>query len=270
MSYDKKTKNIDGGDDVATIQAPKPKAKIKEALKDKVYVLKSEETPLLYFLNNRHTEYNDLQYFDEETQTLRALRYCTNQRSVFEDEQTGNVVLGQIQFENGKLIVPKSNPTLQKFLELTPANGIKFYEFDPEEIAILEIDKLDLEFDAQSTARGLSIDKLEDIALSIPTIGNKALKMNSTELKRDVLLYAKHEPLNFLNLATNEDTTLSGSVVWALDNGVLTFRNYKFYNGADLLLEVPFDEPNPNMMVVRYLKTKEGNALLKYIESKRK
>ena len=254
---------------VAEAVATKTKAS-KTALKDKIYLLKSGETPLLFFLNNRHTEYNQLQYFDEEKNELRALRYCTNQRSIFVDEQTGDAILGQIPFENGKLIVPKTNPTLQKFLEITPANGVKFYEFNPEVVAEEELSNLDIEFEAQRQARELSLETLESVALSIPTIGNKALKMSSKELKRDVLLYAKAEPKMFLSLANNEDIVLLGAVVWAMDNNILSLKNYKFFNGADMLIEVPYDETDPNMMMVRYLKTKEGNALAKYIESQRK
>jgi frataxin-like iron-binding protein CyaY len=241
----------------------------KTALTDKIYLLLSDETPLIYFLNSRHTQQNDLQYFDEETNSLRSLRYCTNQRSVFEDEQTGNAVLGTIPFEDGKLIVPKTNPTLQLFLSLTPANGVKFKEFNPEKVAEEQIEELDYEFNAQREARELSIEKMEDVALSIPTIGNRALKMNSKELKRDVLLYAKAEPKSFLKLLNNEDLVLRGTVVWALENNLLTFKNHKFFNGEDLILEVPYDEVDANMTIVRYFKTKEGASLLKYIDSQR-
>lgn len=260
MTFQKK------GTAIAEATAKQPKV----ALTDKIYLLKSRETPLLFFLNNRHSEYNPLQYFDEATNTLRALRYCTNQRSIFIDEQTGDVILGQIPFENGKLIVPKENPTLQWFLDTTPAKNVKFYEFNAEKVAETELSNLDIEFEAQKQARELDLSKLESVALAIPSIGNKALTMKSSELKRDVLLFAKSEPKTFLKLANNEDVELLGTVVWALENNILTFKNYKFFNGEDMLLEVPFDETNPNMMAVRYLKTKQGDALLKFIESQRK
>lgn len=269
MPFQKKIVPTEGTDIAVETARPTTTKSNFTKLTDKIYLLKGDETPINYFLNNRNTEFNDLQYFDESKNSLRALRYCTNQKSVFEDEQTGNVVLGQIPFVDGKLLVPKTNPTLQYFLSITPSRDIKFYEFNHEEQASREIDNLDIEFEAQRQARELSIDKMEDLALSIPSIGSKALTLKSSELKRDILLYAKAEPKLFLSLVNDEDVKLSGTVVWALENRILTLKNYKFYNGEDLLLEVPYDEPNPNMMVVRYLKTKEGLSLLKYIESKR-
>ena len=103
--------------------------KADETAKDKTYVLMSRNQPMQYFLRNRHKKGSPLQYYDEDEKSLRSLCYGTNQLSVFEDEQTGDVILGSIIFQNGKLEVPRTNPQLQRFLEITPDNGIEFQEF---------------------------------------------------------------------------------------------------------------------------------------------
>ena len=64
-------------------------------------------------------------WFDENEGYNRELRYATNQRSVFVDEQEGPATLKHIIFEKGFLQVNKNNPTLQKFLSLHPQNNKK-------------------------------------------------------------------------------------------------------------------------------------------------
>ena len=82
-------------------------------IKDRTYVLTSDGTPVNYLLNPKHSRNKPLQYFDGTRQ--RALRYATNQSSVFVDEQQGDVIIGRITFTDGKLVVPKENILLQQF-----------------------------------------------------------------------------------------------------------------------------------------------------------
>ena len=53
-------------------------------------------------------------YFDEAKGYNRELRYATNMKSPFVDEQVGSVTLGHIVFEDGVLMVPKSDVSLQQ------------------------------------------------------------------------------------------------------------------------------------------------------------
>ena len=46
-------------------------------------------------------------WFDPEKGYERELRYATNQKSIFVDEQQGQSTLKHIVFSNGHLIVPK-------------------------------------------------------------------------------------------------------------------------------------------------------------------
>ena len=94
----------------------------------KSYRLKNNRTPLAYMLSSHHSKRTNLLHFDEATGENRALRYARNQKSPFEDEQDGNVIMEPIIFEDGLLHVPKQNQVLQYFLSLHPGNGSIFEE----------------------------------------------------------------------------------------------------------------------------------------------
>ena len=91
-------------------------------LKERVYLLNSDKTPVTFFIQSRSNKRKQLLFFDEEKGINRALRYSKNQRSVFEDEQDGTAILEPIIFEDGKLSVAKNNPILQQFLDYHPDN----------------------------------------------------------------------------------------------------------------------------------------------------
>ena len=84
-------------------------------MKDRHYLLKGMK-PLTYILRSRSNRRQPLLYFDEEKGHNRELRYATNQKSPFVDEQDGQSLLGHIVFSNGVLHVPKNQQALQKLL----------------------------------------------------------------------------------------------------------------------------------------------------------
>ena len=65
-------------------------------IKDRLYYLTSNKTPLTYTIPSRHSERVPLLWFDEEKNEQRALRYAPNQKSIFLDEQDDNARLGLI------------------------------------------------------------------------------------------------------------------------------------------------------------------------------
>lgn len=247
--------------------ATKAIKKADETAKDKTYVLMSRNQPMQFFLRNRHKKGSALQYYDEEEKTLRSLCYGTNQLSVFEDEQTGDVILGSIIFQNGKLTVPRTNPQLQKFLEITPDNGIVFQEFKPDEIAEKELTSLELEMEALQVAMNLTLPEIESIALAL--YGSESLNKKTAEIKRDVFLYAKSNPTSFMNLAADDLTKLKGLGIRATELNLAQYKGNAFYNGETLLCRVPFDETDKFNTLARWMNdTDEGKAFNKYVQSK--
>jgi len=96
----------------------KEPAKPSWEIKDRVYYLLGNKSPLTLKIPGRHTRKHSLLYFDQETGKQREIRYATNQDSPLVDEQKGEVTLGHIMFKEGSLSVPKQLQNLQKLLSI--------------------------------------------------------------------------------------------------------------------------------------------------------
>ena len=77
-------------------------------IKDRTYILKNNKKPLTYKVKS-----SGLIYFDEKTGINKEIRYATNQKSLFVDEQDGHARLEHIIFEDGVLYVSRKLPLLQ-------------------------------------------------------------------------------------------------------------------------------------------------------------
>ena len=243
----------------------------KNVSEDKVYVLKRSSAPLTYMLSSRNTRRSPLLYFDGEAN--KPLRYARNQQSPFEDEQDGNAIIEPILFEEGFLRVPKTNPVLQSFLNYHPGNGEIFDEVNNERDATEEFDVMNFELDAQLLARDLTLTKLESIARVL--YGVKVEKMTTPELKRDVLIYAKREPKDFINLVNDPMLELQDKVVRFFSASLLSLRNknkdvyFNLKQNKSKMLTIPFGE-DPKYIIASYLQSDEGIESLKLLENKMK
>ena len=114
-------------------------------IKDRIYYLRGNKSPLTLTVPCRHTRKHPLLYFDKITGVQREIRYATNQSSPLVDEQKGECTLGHIQFADGDLRVPKEMQNLQKLLSIYhPLKGRIFEEFSAAEEAEDDLDVLDL------------------------------------------------------------------------------------------------------------------------------
>jgi hypothetical protein len=237
---------------------------------DKVYKLKGESAPLSFTLPSRNTRRYPLLYFDEENNVNRPLRYAINQKSPFEDEQDGNAILEPIVFENGFLSVPRNNPVLQQFLHYHPLNGISFMQVDYEKDAAKEVEQLTSEVDALIEARQLSVDQLETISRVL--FNRDPNKFTTSELKRDILIYAKRDPKGFLNILRDPMLKLQSNIHVFFENKLLTFRNNNkevWFNTPSVkkkMLTVSYGD-DPYFAVSQFLKTDDGIDSLKMLEN---
>ncbi|MBB18619.1 MAG: hypothetical protein CMP20_03995 [Rickettsiales bacterium] len=239
--------------------------------KDRRYILLNNYEPLTYTLPTRHTSKYPCVWFDSEEGYNRELRYATNQRSVFVDEQKGPVTLKHIVFEKGFLQVNKENPTLQQFLQVHPQNGKKFTEYNPQVIAHNEVDQIEMEIEALNLARELPLDHLE--AIMRVENGTSVSKMSNKELKRDALVFAKRNPRLFVDLATDDNVQLRNLGIIAVEQGILKLsgdnRTFSWASNNRKLFSVPFDE-HPYSALAAWFKTDEGLEVFKSIEKKLK
>ena len=246
-----------------------PKKPIFE-FKDRTYILKSGKSPVIYTVASRHSAQKPLLYFDKEQGYNRELRYATNQKSCFKDEQKGTSTLGRIVFKDGKLNVKKENVVLQKLLSLYhPAKDRIFYEFNPVQVSENQLDWIELELDALNLAKSLNIDEAE--AIMRVEMGERILSLSSAELKRDLMIFAKNSPALFINLATDENVQLRNTGAKAVEQGILKLSDDQrtFYYGSTnrKLMTVPFDE-HPYSALAAYFKTDEGMEVYKAVMKK--
>ena len=236
----------------------------------KAYKLMREERPLAYMLSSRHSIRSPLLYFDEEQGVNRPLRYARNQKSPFEDEQDGSAILEPIVFEDGMLYVPANNPVLQEFLHYHPMNGGKFVEVDDAKDAEEEVEMLNLEVEALVVASQMSIDQIE--TLSRVLFGKDTSSISTVELKRDILIFAKSNPFDFLEAIDDPTMKVQGTVQLFFDKGLLTFRRNKKEiwfstpSNKTRMLVVPFNE-DPLYLATSYLQSDEGIESLKMLEN---
>ena len=252
---------------VQVVETPKPKKvepkKPTWEIKDRVYNLTGNKKPLSYMLKS-----SNIYWFDEEKGFERELKYCQNQRTQFVDEMKGDQRLDHVIFRNGSLFVEKSKTVLQKLLSLYHPHRNKIYaEYKPIVEAENELDMLELQADAIVAARDLDIDMME--AIMRVEIGSEVSKMSSKELKRDLLIYARNNPILFLELLGDDNVELRNFGIKATEQGILSLssdqRTFSWGSNDRKLMNVPFDE-HPYSALAAWFKTDEGMEIYTNIE----
>jgi hypothetical protein len=241
-------------------------------IKDRTYYLKGNIIPLTYTLNSKHTLRYPLLWFDEQTGEQFELRYATNQNSPLVKEQKGQSTLGHIMFKNGVLTVPKEKQNLQKLLSIYhPSLNKKYTEFNPVAQAEDDLDYIEYELDAMNAARDMDVDQAE--AVLRVEIGSKVSKMTSKEIRRDLMLFARRNPVLFIELANDDNVQLRNIAIVATENNIIKLsqdnRTFTWGDNGRKLMTVPFDE-NPYSAMAAFFKTDEGIQVFRSIEKRLK
>ena len=247
----------------------KPQVKDTWEYKDRHYYLTEGRAPISYTIPARHTQRYPLVWFDPKKGYERELRYATNQKSIFVDEQEGPATLKHVVFEDGSLAVPASKRNLQEFLAVHPFNNVLFKELDHQVIATDQLEDLELEMRAMNAAHSIDIDQAE--AILRVEVGSQVSNMSSKEIKRDVLLFAKNKPALFINLANDENVVLRNFAIRAVEASIIKLaddqRTFKWGSNDRKLMTVPFDE-NAYSAMAAWFKTDEGLEVYKSIEKR--
>jgi len=233
-------------------------AKQKEKYENKAYRLTGNQYPLSYMLASRHSSRSPLLHFDDEQGINRPLRYARNQRSPFED---------------GMLMVEKQNQVLQQFLHYHPSNGMVFEEINNSRDASLELEYVEAELNAQIEAKKITTDVNKLTSVCRVLMGNGIDNMTIPELKRDILLYAKARPEDFMDTINDPMLELMDTIHQFMMAGFITFRNnnkdvyYNLPNNKKKMLTVPYGE-DPNYIVGSFLQSDEGLEVFKLLKNK--
>jgi len=236
---------------------------------DKVYKLTRNAAPLSFMLATRHTRRFPLLWVDPETGVNRELRYARNQKSPFVDEQDKNAIIEPIVFEDGFLRVPKSNQVLQKFLDVHPHNGVKFKELDKAKDAQEIVETINIELDAMIEARSLSIAQLETLTRVL--FSKDPSRISTDEMKRDILVYAKREPQEFMSIVNDPVLKLQATVHKFFEEGLIKYRNknkevwFNTKTNKTRLCTIPFGE-DPIYILSSYFQSDDGVDDLIHLE----
>jgi hypothetical protein len=133
------------------------------------------------------------------------------------------------------------------FLEIHPENGKGVRRVvDNEKDAEKELGgDFNYEVDALIAAKQLDMLELERIGRVV--LGKDVTRMSTAELKRDVLVYARKSPKDFLSTLNDPMTNVKASVALMFDKGLLGYRggkdvHFNLPNNKKRMLTVPYGE----------------------------
>lgn len=207
--------------------------------------------------------------YDAERDSIREMRYCPNEPSIWADEQSDNAVKQTVAFRDGRLFVPKEKPNLRKFLELHPmnmANGGKvFREVDKKKDAEMALQREFKMTEAVALVRDTDITDLLPIALYFKVNINQP----TSEIRYNLLNIAKKKTQEFIESFDSPEVTTRATVQQASDYQIINLKESGAYwfDSNSLIVAVPAGQ-DPTDVMVRFCLTEKGAPVLSDLESK--
>lgn len=207
--------------------------------------------------------------YDEESDTVRQIRYCPNENSIWVDEQSDNAKKEAVVFRDAKLIVPKEKPNLKAFLDAHPQNmangGNTFRLMDNSKKSQ---DILDSEFskvDAIAAVRDKDIQELLPVAIYY----NLNIDRNTSDIRYDLLNIAKKNPTEFLRSFDSPQVVARSVIRQAADYQIIDLREDGAYwfDSNGLIVSVPVGQTAIDVMT-RFCLTEKGSSVLASLEER--
>ena len=135
--------------------------------------------------------------------------------------------------------------------------------------AAAEMEDLNYEVDALIEARQLTIEQLEMVTRVM--FGKDPSTLSTAELKRDILVFAKNNPIEFLNILNDPMLKFEDKVRQFFEHKLLTLRNndkevwFNTPTNKKKMMSIAFGE-DPYEAVSLYLKSDEGIEAMKMLE----
>ena len=207
--------------------------------------------------------------FDSENDTVREIRYCPNEPSIYVDEQSDNAIKESVAFREGKLFVPKEKPNLRKFMESHPMNtangGHIFRKVDKKKDASDELEKEFKVSAAVAMVRDKDINDLLPIALYFNVNINKP----SSEIRFNLLRIAKSKPQDFIESFDSPSVTARSIVQQAKDYQIIEVKEDRcsWFDSKSMIVSVPVGQ-DPMDVMIRFCLTEKGSAVLSSLEER--
>lgn len=205
--------------------------------------------------------------FDEDNNTVREMRYCPNEPSIYVDEQSDNAIKESVIFREGRIFVPKNKPNLKKFLDNHPFNvengGHVFRLVDKKRDAEKELVK---EFKV-SEAIGMVRDKDINELLPIAIYFKVNIDAPTSEIRYNLLNIAKKKPQDFIEAFDSPQVQARSIIQQAKDYQIIGVKDDRcfWFDSKSMIVSVPAGQ-NPMDVMVRYCLTEKGAPVLAELE----
>ena len=207
--------------------------------------------------------------FDEEKNTVREIRYCPNEPSIWVDEQSDNALKESVAFREGKLFVPREKPNLKEFLDLHPMNiqngGKVFKQVDKMRDAERELEREFKLTEAIAMVRDKDIQDLLPIALYFKV----SINQPTSEIRYNLLRIAKTKTKEFIEAFDSPQVTTRATIQQAGDYQIINLKKDGVYwfDSNSLIVSVPVGQDAMDVMV-RFCLTEKGAPVLGDIEER--
>ena len=203
--------------------------------------------------------------YDEANDTVREIRYCPNEPSIYVDEQSENAVKQSVAFRDGRLFVPKEKPNLRKFLEIHPQNGPVFKEVNKRRDAEQELQKEFLLTDAIAKVRDTDINDLLPVAIYFGVNINAPV----SEIRYNLLNIAKRKTQDFLQSFDSPQVMARSTVQQAKEYQIINVKSNGvfWFDSNNLIVSVPVGQ-EPIDVMTRFCLTEKGASVLSNLEER--
>jgi hypothetical protein len=207
--------------------------------------------------------------YDNEKDTVREIRYCPNEPSIYVDEQSDKALRQAIVFRNGRIFIPKDKPNLRDFLEKHPQNvvngGSLFREVNKRKDAEKELAREFLLTDAISKVRDTDINELLPVAIYFGININTPV----SEIRYNLLNIAKKKTEEFLESFDSPQVMARSTVQQAKEYQILNVKSSGVYwfDSNSLIVSVPVGQ-DPIDVMTRFCLTEKGSSTLANLEER--
>jgi len=216
--------------------------------------------------------------YDPKDNKTRTIRYAIGEASIYKDEQPAEVVLGDIIFQNGSIIVSYTNPSLIEFLTLSNHNSENphrktdksriFVELNPARDAEADLEKEEEIARAKALVFQLPFDELKGYA----RVCGVNTKRSVAEIKHDMLRLAGKDPVGFVAGLSDPLTKRQQIVLDAVSCGVIEITGkgafWKHGDEKNIITPIPSGKDGVVWFAEWTMTDSEGGSVYKEIEKK--
>ena len=205
--------------------------------------------------------------YDSQMDSVREIRYCPNEPSIWVDEQSPNAKRESIVFRDSRIIVPREKPNLRNFLDRHPDNiangGLVFKQMDQAKDAETKLNEEMSQFEAVAMLRSSDTEDLLAVALFF----NVNIDRKISEIKYDLLQIAKKTPSKFINSFDDPAVKMKALVRQAKDYQIIKIAkdSVRWFDSNSMIVSVPHGQ-SPEEIMVRFLLTEKGASAVEDIE----